>query len=147
MNHQKSRWTEVLTYILAFVYTYTAISKWYDWEATKWSIYNQVFPEWSSVIVLYTLPAIELVLALLLLNGRTRLLALWISLFLLSIFTAYIGMIMLGVFQRVPCSCGGVISALGWNEHLVFNFFLLAANIWAIFKGKQNKEQNISSIP
>lgn len=119
---------EIIAYMLIFLYTYTAISKWYDWESTRISLSNQVFPEWLGTILLYSLPPAELALAILLVGRRTVGPALWISFGLLTVFTGYIILVLMGVFDRVPCSCGGVVSALGWEEHLFFNLFFLLVN-------------------
>jgi len=32
---------------------------------------------------------------------------------------------MLKVFDRIPCSCGGIIAKLSWGQHLVFNLIFL----------------------
>lgn len=118
----------IASLMLAFLYTYTAISKWYDWESFRISLYNQVFPEWLGTILLYSLPPAELALAILLVGKRTVGPALWVSLGLLTVFTGYIALVLMGVFERIPCSCGGVVSALGWEEHLFFNLFFLLFN-------------------
>jgi hypothetical protein len=49
---------------------------------------------------------------------------LYASFFLMSLFTAYL-MIMLNVSYYVPCSCGGVLEKLSWNQHIVFNVFFI----------------------
>ena len=43
-------------------------------------------------------------------------------------FTAYI-VVITRFSEYVPCSCGGVLEKLSWDEHLVFNvgFVMLAA--------------------
>ncbi|WP_200978283.1 MauE/DoxX family redox-associated membrane protein [Echinicola sp. 20G] len=132
---------EIMAHVLAFLYTYTAISKWYDWEATRISMSNQVFPEWLGTIILYFLPPAELALAILLLGRRTVGPALWVSLGLLTVFTGYIFLVLMGIFDRVPCSCGGVLSALGWGEHLVFNLCFMALNLIGIYKSQSFKKR------
>jgi len=134
---------EIIAHMLAFLYTYTAVSKWYDWEATRISMTNQVFPEWLSTILLYSLPPAELALAILLVGRRTVGPALWISFGLLTVFTGYISLVLMGVFDRVPCSCGGVVSALGWEEHLFFNLFFLLVNSIAL---KRRSKRSVAGI-
>jgi len=146
MNYQVAKIETISAYILAFLFAYKAISKWYDWEATKWSLYNQVFPEWLSVLVLYSLPPLELVLAWFLGGKRTRHPALWISLGVLLAFTAYIGLVLLGIFDRVPCSCGGVLGSLGWSEHLLFNMAIIVLNLIGIFYSQPHRERRNSAL-
>ncbi|MBS1567215.1 MAG: hypothetical protein JST39_22720 [Bacteroidetes bacterium] len=46
----------------------------------------------------------------------------------MSLFTGYVA-VMLSLSYYLPCSCGGILQALSWQGHLVFNVFftLLAA--------------------
>src|SRR5690606_36348213 len=73
-----------------------------------------------------------IVIAFLLVVGRTRLLGLYASFFLMTLFSGYI-YAMLHFSYYAPCSCGGILKLFGldesWNDHLVFNivFTLLAA--------------------
>jgi hypothetical protein len=62
----------------------------------------------------------ELVIAAMLTVQTVRLRGLYASLIMLSIFTSYIVGMLLTV-EHLPCSCGGVIEQLTWQQHLVFN--------------------------
>jgi hypothetical protein len=46
-------------------------------------------------------------------------------------FTIYIGAIMI-FYKELPCSCGGIISALSWPAHLIFNGVFILFAIAAI---------------
>ncbi|MEJ7778751.1 MAG: MauE/DoxX family redox-associated membrane protein [Daejeonella sp.] len=48
------------------------------------------------------------------------------SCILLFLFSMYIILVINHAFERIPCSCGGIISKLTWGQHLVFNLFFLA---------------------
>jgi hypothetical protein len=67
-----------------------------------------------------TLPAGELAIALALVIKRVRLIGLYASYFLMLLFTGYIW-IMLHYSYDLPCSCGGILAALSWKDHLIFN--------------------------
>jgi len=71
-------------------------------------------------IVALLIPAVEIVIAGMLLYHRTRRLGLYASFMLMLLFTAYI-IIILNYASYVPCSCGGIINKLGWEGHLWFN--------------------------
>lgn len=125
---KKSILTEVLTSLLILLFLYASISKYIDFAAFKRSMHHQPFPFWLSTIFIWTVPPIEISIAVLLIVPFTRLAGLYASLVLMSLFTFYIAGILLHFFPYVPCSCGGVISRLSWGQHLVFNvFFLLVA--------------------
>ena len=74
------------------------------------------YGHWAAWLV----PISELVLAILLLIRPFRLFALYGSLILMALFSAYI-IVVLNYSDHIPCSCGGVISSMGWETHLVFN--------------------------
>jgi len=120
---------EAAAWILAFLFTYTAISKLYDWQATKLALYNQVLPDWSNDILLIGIPAVELGVSLLLLVPAWRKPGFHASIFLLTVFTGYVAWVWLGLAGRVPCSCGGVISSLTWGQQLIFNLVFLGISL------------------
>ncbi len=119
-------------FLLIVLFTYTAFSKWLNIEAHLYAMRNQPFSRPLNNFLAYALPVIEIITVVLLVINSTRLLALYLSLLLMALFTAYVAAVLLGLFGRIPCSCGGVIELLGWNEHLVFNIFFLLISIIAI---------------
>ncbi|AGA80554.1 MauE/DoxX family redox-associated membrane protein [Echinicola vietnamensis] len=109
------------------LWTFTGIEKLVDYASYLGEIRNQVFPlAWAEGLA-PTVLIIELLLALLLLNSKTRKTALLLSTLLMTAFTTYIGLVWMGAFPRVPCSCAGFLEAIGWSGHLLFNaaFILL----------------------
>lgn len=48
-----------------------------------------------------------------------------LSLVLMMAFTVYIGMALVGAWEKLPCGCGSVISSLSWKQHFFFNLFFL----------------------
>lgn len=65
----------------------------------------------------------EGIAVMLLLIPLTRWYGLILAALLMSLFTAYIAY-MLITASSLPCSCGGIISKLGWKEHLWLNIGL-----------------------
>ena len=129
---------KICAWILAIVFIYTAVSKVYDWEGTKRSLYNQVFPLWSADMLLYILPMVEILIAVLLFINHTTKLGLKLSIILMTLFTGYVGLVLTGFYGRVPCSCGGIISILGWGEHLIFNIILLSIAILGLYSSRRS---------
>src|SRR5690606_796788 len=70
---------------------------------------------------------------LLLINSKTRKWAMYLSSLLLLVFTIYIGMALLGFWEKIPCACGSVIRFLSWKQHFFFNLFFLLISIWGIY--------------
>jgi len=113
--------------LYALLFIYAATSKLLDFDTFRVQLGQSpllnAFSDWVSVGV----PGIEIVLAIMLLLPKYRLTGLYASYLLMSMFTMYI-YIILNYSAFVPCSCGGILQKMTWNEHLLFNavFILLA---------------------
>ncbi|MEB2778721.1 hypothetical protein SYJ56_25660, partial [Algoriphagus sp. D3-2-R+10] len=64
-----------------------------------------------------------------------------LSVVLMILFTGYVTLVWLGFTERVPCSCGGVLSSLGWGEHLVFNLVFLGIAVWGVVREEHRDAQ------
>jgi len=119
-----------LLYVLLFVYASAA--KLLDFENFQVQLGQSpllsVFAGWLSILV----PVGELVLAILLLLPRFRLPALIGSYSLMLMFTVYI-YIILNYSSFVPCSCGGILEKMDWNDHIIFNLIYTLLAVIAIF--------------
>lgn len=117
--------------LIILLFTYTAISKLIEYDKFVFQMGLSPFlPVRTFAPVLgWLVPIIEIIIVLALLSDRWRRVALKATLSLLLIFELYIGgMLLRGV--QLPCTCGGVLSVMGWQTHLVFNaFFMLLAFI------------------
>jgi len=83
-------------------------------------------------ILLWLVPIGEIFVAVMLLVNHLRKLGLYASVFLLSLFVAYIVAI-LQYSYYIPCSCSGFAEGLSWQGHIVFNLIFLALAIIGIF--------------
>ena len=129
---KKLPYSSIITTLLILLWVYAATSKLVDYDKSRSQILNQVFPVWISKILVWAVPATELIIAGLLLFPKTLKFGMYASLYLLTFFTLYIALIMTGIFGRIPCSCGGVLEDLSWSQHLIFNLFFLALTLIAI---------------
>ena len=86
----------------------------------------------------WTLPLSELAVALLLIWKKTRLIGFYGVLGLMLLFTGYTVAIVFFAPYR-PCSCGGIISLLSWEQHLVLNAILLLLALLAIWSSLKNR--------
>lgn len=137
---KKIPWLVSLLFILLFVYA--AVSKLLDFETFQIQLGQTTLlrpvADWLPWAVVVT----ELLVASLLCFVKTRLLGLYMSLFLMILFTVYI-VIILSFVANVPCSCGGVLQAMGWKDHLIFNGFLMViAFIGILIQRKQEYNLN-----
>jgi len=128
-------------FILLFVYT--AISKLFTVHSFQKVLAASPLLSNHAPLFTWSLPLVELVVAILLYNASTVRLGLYLSLALMTAFTIYIAY-MLAYTPKLPCSCGGVLKFMTWEQHLVFNiFFILLAiiGIWLYRKQRSNNAE------
>lgn len=119
--------------MLVLLFVYAALSKLLTFSDFDQQLHNQSFPSWLADFLLYFLIPAEIITALLLCFKRTIISGLLFSSALLLAFTSYIAMVMLHFWDRVPCSCGGILNQMGWTTHLIFNSFFLILNLLALY--------------
>lgn len=118
---------EIICFLFVLLFSYAAISKLWDFNVFKIQLGQSPLLTAFAGWVAWGIPIIELVTALLLAIPKYRLVALYAALGLMSLFTLYI-IAILKFSDFVPCSCGGILERMGWQEHLIFNsvFVVLA---------------------
>ena len=123
---------EIISALLIMLFLYASISKFLDFQRFIHEMNNQPLPnEWTPFLV-WTIPSLEIAIALSLMFERTRLIGLFAALVLMTLFTIYTVIILFHFFSYVPCSCGGVIRKLTWNQHLVFTLFFVVLSVTGI---------------
>lgn len=122
----------MITGLLAAMFFYAAVSKLSHFETSKEEMINQVFSRSVALHLVWLVPLTELVICGLLLFNKTQLAGLYASFLLMGIFSIYISITMSGVFDKIPCSCGGILKDMGYGTHLVFNFFFMSAALLGI---------------
>lgn len=101
-------------------------------------------------ILAWMVPSLEIIISILLIIPKFRALGLYAAFALMMVFTFYI-IAIFSVSTELPCACGGVLSKLGWKEHLIFNIcFDLLGLIAILFNnlldtGKQQSETKIAT--
>lgn len=123
---------QLISSMLILLWVYAAVSKLISYEQSRSQMLNQVFPIAIAKFLVWAVPFTELLLSGLLSFLRTRLSGLYGSLILLISFTIYIGLVINRVFNRIPCSCGGVLNKMTWEQHLAFNIVFLLLTATAI---------------
>lgn len=122
---------EIFCFMLFFLFTYTSLSKIFDYPKYVSDLNRQTALAPIAGFLSVTIPAVELVIAGLLMFRGGRKSGLIGAVVLMFLFTAYVGYVM--VFEsKWPCSCGGLVRFLTWRQHLVFNLFFLGVAIWGL---------------
>ena len=122
---------EIISSLLILLFVYTAVSKLLDYAAFKNVLNRSPFIGGKAAFVALALPITEVLVASLLFFPRSRLWGLYGSFVAMTIFTLYLAW-MIMFTPNLPCSCGGVLKQMTWNQHLVFNIFFLLASLTGI---------------
>lgn len=128
---------EIICSLLILLFVYAAISKLSDYDRFTVQLSKSPFITSFSNFTAWSIPTIEILIALLLAIKKSRLIGLYASFFLMSLFTAYL-IIMLNFSYYIPCSCGGVLERLSWDQHVVFNSFFIAISAAGVIMQHKN---------
>ena len=131
---------EVTSLLFIILFAYAGLTKLLEGHLFYDNIRNSPVLGGKAVASLasWTVPLSELAVALLLIGRRSRLIGLYGAAVLMLQFTGYTLAIVFFAPYR-PCSCGGVISLLSWEQHLVLNAILLLLALLAIFLSPKHK--------
>lgn len=129
---------EIISSLLILLFLYASVSKWLAFKTFIGEMNNQPFPNWMTPFLVWSIPFIEVLIAVGLIFEKTRVQSFYASLFLMLAFTIYTVAILLHAFKYVPCSCGGVIRKLTWPQHLFFNLFFVGISILGIILKKRD---------
>lgn len=134
---RRKRLTDIVCALLVFLFIYTSVSKLLEYHTFRLQLGQSPFITLYAPFITWALPAGEIVIAGMLLFTRTRLTGLYLSFFLLCLFTFYLAA-MLQLSYTVPCSCGGVLQHLSWQAHIFFNIaFIILSVIGVLLETKQ----------
>lgn len=115
---------EIGCFMLIGLFLFTASVKWLDFHKFSNEMNFQPFNDRFTPALVFLVPVVESLIAILLIFQRTRVWGLYGALTLVALYTGYIILILFKVWERYPCSCIGVVR-MGWVEHLYFNFAIL----------------------
>jgi uncharacterized membrane protein YphA (DoxX/SURF4 family) len=128
---KKNMIVEIISALLVFLFIYAALSKLLDFGKFKYQLSQSPFITNISWLVVWAIPLGELLIAISLMIKSTRLAGLYLSYFLMLLFTGYI-FIMLKYSSYLPCSCGGVLSKMSWEQHFIFNLAFTGLSLLGI---------------
>jgi hypothetical protein len=128
---------EIISSLLILLFLYASVSKWLAFKLFIGEMNNQPFPNWMTPFLVWSIPFIEVLIAVGLIFEKTRVQSFYASLTLMLAFTIYTVAILLHAFKYIPCSCGGVIRKLTWPQHLFFNLFFVGISLLGIILKKR----------
>jgi uncharacterized membrane protein YphA (DoxX/SURF4 family) len=111
---------EIACFLIVSLFLYASISKLIEYDKFQSQIGQSPMLTGFAATIAWLIPVIEVIISMMLLIPRFRTLGFYCAFSLMVLFTAYIFSI-LKFSDYIPCSCGGILSKMGWTEHLVFN--------------------------
>lgn len=127
-----AKMVEILAALLIIMFVYAATSKILDLQKFQVELGKSPILNSFANVVSICIPVLELLIALLFFVRRSKQLAFYLSFALMVTFTAYV-VVILNFSDYIPCSCGGVISRMTWNQHIVFNLFFVTISAMGVF--------------
>jgi len=133
---------QLISILLITLWVYTAVNKAMDIGLFKTQLAKQPFPSPWAPILVWFLPIIELLTASLLMFTKTKKAGMLLSFLLMLVFTIYVALAVIGYWENIPCSCGGVLNQLGWKDHLWFNLFFTALAGTGVYLSRQSHRKD-----
>jgi len=141
----KARTIVIISYLYIFLFTYAAVSKLIDYRDFSIKLGQSPLLSAFAGYVAVGIPVTELIIVVMLFLPKWRTLGLYAAYGLMIAFTMYIFLI-LNYSDYVPCSCGGILEKMGWQEHLIFNIVFTALALTAILLSQNSAKSRIRKI-
>ncbi len=138
---------KIIIFLFVLLFAYTSTSKFLDYQLFVFQMRLAPLPRMTILapILGWVIPVTESLLVIGLLSTKYRIKSLYTSVVLLLLFEAYItAMLLTG--HHLPCTCGGIISTLGWKTHLLFNAVYIALGLFAIRQFKHIEHHQLESV-
>lgn len=124
---------EIVSALLIVLFVYTACTKLMEHQRFFLAMKKNPLIEEYAGFLSWWVPLSELCIATMLVLPRQRRAGLLASAITMAIFSVYV-IYMVSTFTDLPCTCGGIIQQMTWQQHVVFNitFTTLAAIAYAM---------------
>ena len=132
---------EVISILFILLFIYAAISKLIDFDRFRIQLMQSPILTAFAGIAAWSVHLVEIIVAVLLCVPHWNGIGLYAAFSLMIAFTGYI-LVILNFSPFVPCSCGGILSALGWAEHLLFNVGFVLLALYGIYLSDRQQVSN-----
>lgn len=122
---------KVIRAAMILFWVYVGMDKLWQLGAFKIALEQQPLISYLAPVIYWLLPLIEIGVGVLLAIPSARLSALgWkVSAILILVFSIYIGLGVLNVYDKKPCMCTSFLNNISWTAHLIFNLIILGLSI------------------
>ena len=122
---------KVIRAAMILFWVYVWMDKLWQLGAFKIALEQQPLISYLAPVIYWLLPLIEIGVGVLLAIPSARLSALgWkVAAILILVFSIYIGLGVLNVYDKKPCMCTSFLSNISWTAHLIFNLIILGLSL------------------
>ncbi|WP_312905338.1 MauE/DoxX family redox-associated membrane protein [Sphingobacterium multivorum] len=122
---------KVIRAAMILFWVYVGMDKLWQLGAFKIALEQQPLISYLAPVIYWLPPLIEIGVGVFLAIPSARLSALgWkVSAILIFVFSIYIGLGILNVYDKKPCMCTSFLSNISWTAHLIFNLIILGLSI------------------
>lgn len=131
MKNGKLIIVKFISYFFILLFCYAAITKLFDFEKFQTQISASPLLNGFSKFLPSTIIIVEFLIARLLCYRKTGTTGLIGSFILMLIFTGYTALL-LSTSKNLPCSCGGILEKMSWQQHLYFNIGCVVLTVIAL---------------
>lgn len=123
---------EITSALFVLLFLYTAINKLRNPGVFAGAMHHSALISPYASFLSWSVPFAEIIIVVILIIPGTRKMGILASAILMIIFTCYVGYMLL-TKSALPCTCGGIIQQMNWQEHFWFNSFLTILSITSWF--------------
>jgi uncharacterized membrane protein YphA (DoxX/SURF4 family) len=127
----KKSFIDLAAFLFIFLFTYAAVSKLIDHQKFRVQLGQSPILTPVAGWIAWIIPAAEILISVLLVLPAYRIVGLYASFGIMVMFTSYI-IAITRFSEYIPCSCGGVLQHMNWNQHLLFNLLLVLLSLTSI---------------
>jgi uncharacterized membrane protein YphA (DoxX/SURF4 family) len=127
----KKYFGDIISFIFIFLFVYAAASKLLDYQKFRLQLGQSPILTHFAGWIAWVIPGLEIIISVLLVFPAYRILGLYASFSLMTLFTAYI-IAITRFSEYIPCSCGGVLQRMNWDQHLIFNLLFVMLSLVCI---------------
>ncbi|MUV04612.1 hypothetical protein GN157_12920 [Flavobacterium rakeshii] len=135
----------VISYFYILLFSYAAVSKLLDFENFRIQLGQSPLVSAHAGVLSFAVPIAELLIAGGLIFKHTRFISFLMGYLLMVMFSSYIYFI-LHYSSFVPCSCGGILEKMGWQEHLAFNIIVTLLGGIAIVTERYRRVSGLKNV-
>ena len=143
---KRSLLINLISYAFILLFLYTAFNKLFLFEPYIRELRQSPSLSMLAIPLSVIVPGAEIIISVLLFFERTRKWGMYGALSLMTLFTIYVGCVLVFTQER-PCQCGGMIRELSWGQHMIFNlFFVTLGVIGVLLMRSENAEKRSMNL-